>query len=99
MALQQEAVRLFSEYPHIQIGNYTAADKVTDVVKDEYEKYKFFFRPFPRAGNAYDPNFNVWSVLNDIGTKKLALVVEDTAFTSKLISGVPGRFPPIKDWT
>ncbi len=98
MALQQEAVRLFSEYPHIQIGNYTAADKVTDVVKDEYEKYKFFFRPFPRAGNAYDPNFNVWSVLNDIGTKKLALVVEDTAFTSKLISGVPGRFPPIKDW-
>jgi ABC-type branched-subunit amino acid transport system substrate-binding protein len=98
VALMEEGSKMFASYPHIQIGNYVAADSVTDVVCSNYEKYKFFFRPFPRTNDAFDESMKTWTVFNTIGTKKLAVVVEDCAFTRTLITGKPGAYPPFKEF-
>ena len=99
VALTEEGSKMFKSYPHIQIGNYAAGDSLTeDTVCADYEKFKFFFRPFSRAYDVYDPNLDIWTILDTIGTKKLALVLEDCAYTRTYITGKPGKYPPLKDY-
>ena len=100
VALLEEGSKLYSAYPHVQIGNYVSADQLTeDTVCGNYDKYKFFFRPFSRAYDTYDPNMNTMqSLLKLLGTKKVALVIEDIAYTRNYLTGRPGRHPALKDF-
>ena len=99
VALMEEGSKLLKDYPHVQIANYTSADSITeDTVCANYEKYKFFFRPFSRAYDTYDPNLDTMNtLLKLLGTKKLALVIEDIAYTKSLVTGKPGKHPSLKD--
>jgi branched-chain amino acid transport system substrate-binding protein len=98
-ACMQEATQLYSEFPHLQFAFWTAHDGPTDTVCAQYEKYKFFFRPYPKTGDSYDPQLKFYTLFSEvIGTKKLALVVEDIGWTQPYLNGIPGKYPPLKDF-
>ena len=100
VALMEEGSKLFSAYPHIQICQYAAGDDLTeDTVGVNYEKYKFFFRGFSRMYDQLDPALAMYTVYRDvIKAKKIALVIEDCAYTRPMITGRPGKYPPYKQF-
>ncbi|MGA2517655.1 MAG: ABC transporter substrate-binding protein [Thermodesulfobacteriota bacterium] len=90
---------LYKQYPHIMFGVFVSHDEPTYMVCANYEKYKFFFRPFEKGGSHYDPNIKEWEVWTKvIGTKKLAFMAEDMAFTKPLVEGIPGKTPPLAEF-
>jgi branched-chain amino acid transport system substrate-binding protein len=98
-ACMEEAAKLYPEFPHLQFAIWTAHDGPTDTVCAEYNKYKFFFRVYPKTGDSYDPKLKFWTVFTDvIKTKKLALVIEDIGWTQPYVKGSPGKYPPLKDF-
>lgn len=99
MACMQEAAKMYQEFPHLQFAIWTAHDKPTDMVCAEYNKYKFFFRIYSKTGDSYNPRLNAWTVFTDvIKTKKLALVIEDIGWTEPYSKGIPGKYPPLKEF-
>lgn len=100
VALMEEGSKLFSAYPHIQMAHYAAGDDITeDTVGVNYEKFKFFFRGFSRMHDQFDPALKMWTVYKDVfKAKKIALVIEDTAYTRPMITGRPGKYPPVKQF-
>lgn len=98
-ACMVEAANLYPEYPHIQFAFWTALDDLTDNVCKQYDKYKFFFRIFPRSGDNYDPKLRYWTFWTEvIKTKKMALLIEEMGWTQPFIKGSPGKFPPLKEF-
>jgi branched-chain amino acid transport system substrate-binding protein len=98
-ACTQEAAKMMSEFPHLQFAFWTAHDGPTEAVCANYEKYKFFFRIYPKSGDSYDPKLKFWTMFTEvIGTKKLALLVEDIGWTEPYIKGLPGKYPPFKEF-
>jgi branched-chain amino acid transport system substrate-binding protein len=98
IACREEAVKLFNDYPHLQFCTWTAGEAPMVVWKDP-QKYKFLFRVYPRTGDSWDPKANSISLWKDIiGTKKLALVIEEIGWTEDYVKGVPDLgYPPIKE--
>ncbi len=98
-ACMQEAAKMMAEFPHLQFGFWTAHDGPTEMVCANYKKYKFFFRVYPKSGDSYDPKLKFWTMFTEvIGTKKLALVIEDIGWTEPYIKGLPGKYPPFKEF-
>jgi ABC-type branched-subunit amino acid transport system substrate-binding protein len=98
-ACTQEALQLYSEFPHLQFAFWTAHDGVTDTVCAQYEKYKFFFRIYSKTGDSYEPKLESWTLFSKaIGTKKLALVIEDIGWTQPYIKGIPGKHSTLKEF-
>ncbi len=90
---------LYKQYPHIMFGVFVAHDEPTYMVCANYEKYKFFFRPFEKGGGHYDPNIKSWELWTKvIGTKKLAFMAEDMAFAKPLVEGIPGKTPSLPEF-
>lgn len=82
MALLEEGAKIYHSNPHIMISSQAGMESTLKVIED-YEKYKFFFRSLPS-----DPemNYKVTKVFFDIakdviGAKKVALLLEDAAWT------------------
>jgi len=100
-ATMQEGAKLFQSYPHIQMAQYASADDLTlETVGKDYEKYKFFFRGFSNMYTQYTPALDMWKVYKDvIGAKKVALIIEDIAYTKTMITGKKGihSYPPYKE--
>jgi len=98
-ACMQEAAKMMQEFPHLQFAFWTAHDGPTETVCANYEKYKFFFRVYPKSGDSYDPKLKFWTMFTEvIGTKKLALLIEDIGWTEPYVNGLPGKYPPFKDF-
>jgi len=98
-ACMQEASRLYPEFPHLQFGFWTAHEGLTDPVCAQYDKYKFFFRVYSKTGDSFDPKLTNWNLFQKvIGTKKMALVIEDIGWTQPYIKGVEGKHPPLKEF-
>lgn len=90
---------LYKQYPHIMFGVFVAHDEPTYMVCANYEKYKFFFRPFEKGGGHYDPNLKIWEVWTKvIGTKKIAFMAEDMAFAKPFVEGIPGKTPSMPEF-
>ena len=100
MANMQEGGNLYKEYPHIQFGTWAAGNEITDRVGAEYNKFKFVFRIFGKVEEVYDPRLDLPSFFRkNIGTKKLAVVVEDSSFGQNYINGFPAKnLPPWGDF-
>lgn len=97
-ACMQEAVKLYSEFPHLQFGFWPAHEEMTDPVCTQY-KYKFFFRVYSKTGDTYDPKLQNWKMFpHVIGTKKMALIIEDIGWTQPYLKGTPGKHPPLKEY-
>jgi len=99
IACREEAVKMFSDYPHIQFLTWVAGEQAMTVWKDP-EKYKFMFRVYSRTGDSWDPNADAVSLWRDIiGTKKLALLHEDIAWANEYDTGIPDKgYPPLKEY-
>jgi len=92
----EAGAELYKEFPHIMFGVFVSHDDPTHMVGANYDKYKFFFRPFSKGGAHYDPELKIWELWTKvIGTKKLAFLAEDMAFAKPLMEGLPGKFPSL----
>lgn len=99
IACAQEGERLYPSYPHLMFAIWTADAGFTDLVANDYNKYKFLFRLHPRTEDFYDPDLkNLEFFTETIGTKKLALVIEDMGWSEVYRKGKPGVFPSLKEY-
>ncbi|MEM4645705.1 MAG: ABC transporter substrate-binding protein, partial [Archaeoglobaceae archaeon] len=105
LAIIEEGSKLYPTYPHIVISSQAAIGTTLKVMQD-YNKYKFYFRNLPPDP---DLNYNVpkthFAIAKAIGAKKVALLLEEAAWTECARKGctietVYGKFEvkPMKDW-
>ncbi|MCS7139574.1 MAG: ABC transporter substrate-binding protein [Candidatus Nezhaarchaeota archaeon] len=82
LALMEEGAKLYRQYPHV-LMYCGMAGEVTIKVINEYEKYKFAFRIFDTdyEANVIRPAAILWDARFTMGTKKVALLIEDAAWT------------------
>jgi branched-chain amino acid transport system substrate-binding protein len=98
-ACAQIASRLYPTYPHLLFAFWTAHEGLTDLVADEYEKYKFLFRVYPNTADTYVPDLKFVEFFKDtVGTKKIALLIEDIGWTEVYRKGKKGVYPTLKDY-
>ena len=82
LALMEEGANLYPRYPHILMYVGMASD-VTVKVMNEYDKYKFAFRMFDvdYDANVLRPAAIFWDAKNVFGVNKIAILIEDAAWT------------------
>ncbi|MEM0203971.1 MAG: ABC transporter substrate-binding protein [Archaeoglobaceae archaeon] len=104
-AIIEEGARLYPSYPHIVISSQ-AGFATTMKVMQNYDKYKFYFRNLPPDP---DLNYNVpktyFEIAKAIGVKRVALLLEDAAWTECARKGCEFTTPygtigskAMKDW-
>ncbi|MCK9274519.1 MAG: ABC transporter substrate-binding protein [Syntrophales bacterium] len=99
MACAQVGARLYPTYPHLMFANWVQGGEITDIVAQEYDKYKFVFRVYGKAADAFNPKLEVLELFKDvIGTKKVGLIIEDLAWTELYRKGKPGVAPSQKEY-
>ena len=97
-ALQEAGAVLYPEYPHLCMNTCTNHDDLGLKVQNDYEKYKFYFRPFIRSLYYFKVNEENLDVMNHYtGAKRMALLIEDAQWTEFFRKGMPGKYPPYKD--
>jgi branched-chain amino acid transport system substrate-binding protein len=98
MACAQVASRLYPAYPHLLFSFWSSGLNM-DIIAKEYDKYKFLFLVYPSVSDTYNPVLKIIDFFkNTIGTKKLALLIEDIGWTEVYQKGKPGVFPPLKEY-
>ena len=100
MGCAEVASRLYPSFPHIQFSVFASSPDVSDLVATQYEKYKFLFRPYYNVLNSYtgEDKLHIDILKGPMGTKKLALVIEDAKWTELYRKGLPGVVPTMKDF-
>ena len=90
LAVQENNAAMFTDYPHVLIFNGATGIELTERVYDNYEKFRFCFRP-------WDPEPVHYSWLDGIvgremkeaiGVKKMAVLWEDLAWTDLMRKGI-----------
>ncbi|MDY0045112.1 MAG: ABC transporter substrate-binding protein [Syntrophales bacterium] len=98
-ACAQTASRLYPSQPHLLFAFWTAHHGFTDLVADDYDKYKFVFRIYSMTGDTYNKELGFIDFFkNTIGTKKIALLVEDIGWTEVYRKGKAGQYPTQKEY-
>ena len=101
LACQDAGAQLFKEFPHIQIGVWTAAESVTNRVAENPDKFRFFFRGMSVISLNIEILVNSWAKLyKDHGYKKIAVLLEDAEWTTVLRKGesAKGILPVRPQW-
>ena len=82
LALMEEGKTLYPQYPHV-LMYCGMAGEVTIKVMENYDKYKFAFRIFDADydANVARPASLFWDVKNSFGLNKIAILIEDAAWT------------------
>jgi branched-chain amino acid transport system substrate-binding protein len=98
-ACAQLGAKLYASYPHLMFAFWTAHEGFTDLVANDYNKYKFIFRVYPSSADSYNPRQKFIEFFKEtIGTKKLALLIEDIGWTEVYRKGRPGVFPILREY-
>ncbi|WP_290597571.1 MULTISPECIES: ABC transporter substrate-binding protein [unclassified Archaeoglobus] len=106
LAIIEEGARIFPTKPHIVISSQAAVGTTFKVIED-YDKYKFYFRNLPPDPelNYKVPKTYFEFAKNVIGAKKVALLLEDAAWTECARKGCVyeskfGKFEskPMREW-
>ena len=98
-ACAQVASRLYRSYPHLQFAFWTAHEGLTDLVANDYDHYKFLFRVYSNTGDTYNPALKYAKFFSEtIGTKKMALLIEDIGWTEVYRNGKKGVYPTLKEY-
>ncbi|MET1124545.1 MAG: ABC transporter substrate-binding protein [Archaeoglobaceae archaeon] len=106
LALIEEGARIYPTAPHIAISSQAAMGTTLKVMED-YDRYKFYFRNLPP-----DPFLNYETAKwffdiakNVVGAKKVALMLEEAAWTECAREGCRIETPkglidikPMKEW-
>ncbi len=83
-----------SQQQKILFSVASISDDDTQRVLDNYDKYKYFFRPGPNASSAIDGQFDSLQTLkNYTGFTKVALLVEDVPFFTQMAGGLKTLLP------
>jgi branched-chain amino acid transport system substrate-binding protein len=97
-ACSQVGERLYAQYPHLLFAVWANDYPVFDVVEKQYDRYKFMFRAFTSAADNYNPKLGFQKFFKDtVRAKKVALLIEDAAWTKVWRDGIPGKFPSQKE--
>jgi ABC-type branched-subunit amino acid transport system substrate-binding protein len=96
-ACQEAGAALYPEYPHLLFNPFTRHDGLTDRVKTQYSKYKFFFRNLVKATENMKEFSDVPKLYKSFGYKKAAIVIEDSLWTEAYRKGIPGVVPSTKE--
>ncbi|AFA40689.1 ABC-type branched-chain amino acid transport systems, periplasmic component [Pyrobaculum oguniense TE7] len=107
LAVMEAGATLYPSYKHVVIVPGQGAMATTLKVINDYDKYKFYFRPFfPDPDLNYvvtKPYFDI--AKNVIGAKKVALFLEDAAWTLCSREGCTVdtkfgsyKFKPMREW-
>ncbi|MEM4023761.1 ABC transporter substrate-binding protein [Pyrobaculum sp.] len=107
LAVMEAGATLYPSYKHVVIVPGQSAMATTLKVINDYDKYKFYFRPFfPDPDLNYvvaKPYFDI--AKNVIGAKKVALFLEDAAWTLCSREGCTVetkfgsyKFKPMREW-
>jgi len=105
LAIIEEGAKLYPSYPHLVISSQAAVGTTLKVMEN-YDKYKFYFRNLPPDP---DLNYNVpkthFAIAKAIGAKKVALLLEEAAWTECARKGCTIQTPygnftskAMKDW-
>ena len=98
-ACAQVASRLYGSYPHLQFAFWTAHEGLTDLVANDYDRYKFLFRVYTNTGDTYNPALHNPEFFKEtVGTKKMALLIEDIGWTEIFRKGKKGIYPNLKQF-
>lgn len=90
LAVQENNASMFPDYPHVLVFNGATGIELTERVYDNYEKFRFCFRP-------WDPEPAHYSWLDGMieremkgamGAKKIAVLWEDLAWTDLMRAGI-----------
>ena len=91
LPVMESAAELYPEYPHLIMASYQGSLETTDKLKANYNKYKFFFtfddgtledgRNFPKMAKEI--------FMDKAGYKKIALLIEDAAWSRPFMTGWP----------
>ena len=83
-----------AEHQKIFFSIGSLSDNDTQRVLDNYDKYKYFFRPGPNASSGIDGQCDsLLTLRNYTGFTKVALLVEDITFFSQLAAGMKNLLP------
>ncbi len=91
LANETKSADLYSDYPHIMIGNGNTDSEVTTMVLEDYDRYKFFFRGFNPEPGHYAWATRVFEITQRMipAAKKWAILYEDLAWTTMYREGSP----------
>ena len=83
-----------SQQHKIFFGTGSLSDDDTQRVLDNYDKYKYFFRPGPNASSAIDgQSDSLLTLRNYTGFTKVALLVEDVPLFTQMAEGLKNLLP------
>ena len=83
-----------AEHQKIFFSMGSLSDNDTQRVLDNYDKYKYFFRPGPNASSAIDGQCDsLLTLRNYTGFTKVALLVEDLTYFSQMAAGIKNLLP------
>lgn len=97
-ACQETGADLYPEYKHVAMNTCTSHEELGDKVKKNYNRYKFYFRPFLKTASYFvflKENIEAMNRLTN--AKSMALIIEDALWTEFFRKGQPGKNPPFRE--
>lgn len=89
---------MYPEYKHITMNTCTSHQALGDNVKNKYEKYKFYFRPFSTTASYFEFLLDNARMMNHyVKAKTVALIIEDAQWTEYFRKGLPGKYAPFRE--
>ena len=84
---------IIADAKKIFIATGTAVPKLSDNVKQDYARYKYFFRIFFGSDQMVKPMVNqVEDLTGTFGFKKIAIIAEDAVWVEMMVNGVKKAF-------
>jgi branched-chain amino acid transport system substrate-binding protein len=97
-ACQEAGADLYPEFKHIAMNTCTSHEELGDKVVKNYNRYKFYFRPFLKTTSYFQfLKENIEAMNYFTKAKTMALVIEDALWTEYFRKGLPGKYPPFKE--
>jgi branched-chain amino acid transport system substrate-binding protein len=97
-ACQEAGADLYREYKHIAMNTCTSHEELGDKVKKNYNRYKFYFRPFLKTTSYFQfLKENIEAMNHYTKAKTMALIIEDALWTEYFRKGLPGKYRPFKE--
>ncbi len=97
-ACQEAGAELYPEFKHIAMNTCTSHEELGDKVEKNYNRYKFYFRPFLKTTSYYQfLKENIEFLNHYLKAKSMALLIEDAQWTEYFRKGLPGKYPPFRE--
>lgn len=97
-ACQEAGADLYPEFKHLAMNTMTSHEELGEKVEKNYNRYKFYFRPFLKTSAYYQfLRENINFMTQYLKAKSIALLIEDAQWTEYFRKGMPGKYPPFRE--